>query len=45
MAIINLLLQSERQPIGDSSLGIIIPLIVLLVSMFLTWWLYKHFSK
>jgi len=39
------LLQAERQPIGDPSLGIIIPGVVLLISIILTWMLYKHFSK
>jgi len=39
------LLQAERQSIGDPSLGIIIPGVVLLISIILTWMLYKHFSK
>jgi hypothetical protein len=36
-------LQPER--IGDPSLGIIIPAVVLFVSILLTWLLYKKFSK
>jgi hypothetical protein len=36
-------LQPER--IGDPSLGIIIPAIILLISIISTWLLYKRFSK
>lgn len=33
------------QPIGDPILGIIIPLAVFAFATFLTWWLYRHFSR
>lgn len=38
-----LALQPER--IGDPSLGIIIPAVVLFISVLFTWLLYKKFSK
>lgn len=37
------LLQTER--IGDPLLGIVIPAIILVISVILTWLLYKKFSK
>ncbi|MEA1996089.1 MAG: hypothetical protein U9N45_00540 [Gemmatimonadota bacterium] len=33
------------KPIGHPVLGIIIPLAVFCLATFLTWWLYRHFSK
>ncbi len=35
----------QAQRIGDASLGIIIPTLILGFSVFLTWILYKRFSK
>ena len=34
----------QMQRIGSQSLGIIIPLILLLLLFPITWWLYKHFA-
>lgn len=35
----------QAQRIGDPSLGIIIPALILGLSVFFTWMLYKRFSK
>lgn len=40
-----LIIQQEIERIGDPSLGIIIPSIILIISTLLTWMLYKRFSK
>ncbi len=40
-----MLILNQNAKIGDPLLGIIIPGIILLISMVLTWALYKRFSK
>ena len=40
-----MLMLNQNTRIGDPVLGIIIPGIILLISMVLTWTLYKRFSK
>ena len=40
-----LILAQETQRIGSPILGIIIPGVILLVSCWVTWALYKHFAK
>ncbi len=40
-----LALARQTHPIGSPILGIIIPAVVLLVSCWVTWALYKHFAK
>jgi hypothetical protein len=40
-----MLLNTQTDKIGDPILGIIIPGSILLLSIFVTWALYKHFSK
>ncbi len=40
-----MLILNQNTKIGDPVLGIIIPGIILLVSVVLTWALYKRFSK
>jgi len=39
-----LLLAQETQRIGSPILGIVIPGVILLVSCWVTWALYKHFA-
>lgn len=40
-----LILAQETQRIGSPILGIVIPGVILLVSCWVTWALYKHFAK
>ena len=40
-----MVLTTQSEKIGDPILGIIIPGVILLISIVVTWALYKHFSK
>jgi hypothetical protein len=45
MRMLTALLLTSAKAIGSSSLGIIIPALIFVVSFLATWLLYRHFSK